>query len=103
MPEVTIDVDLGPVKACAVSSVLGLVLVIPAGVILKGWSLRETTGAAIASAEFSSGNQVVGESGMPSGLTDTKTMPTNGTMCGAGVSVSASVGAWTGCIYYQDM
>jgi hypothetical protein len=102
MPDLSIDVEVGPVRASAVSSALGLNVAIAGGVILKGWSLRETTGAALASAEFSSGSQVVGESGMPSGLADTKVMPGNGTLCASGISITASVGAWTGCLYYQN-
>lgn len=100
MRDLSVDVEIGPVLALPVNSAAGITQLIGGGVILRGWSLRETSGAAAATAEFSSGGQVVGEAGIAAGLAYSHSIASNGVMCPSGLSVTETSGAWTGCVYY---
>lgn len=101
MSDVTIDIEYGTARATVVNSAFVVGLVISGPCRLLGWSIRETTGAALASAEITSGEQVIGEIGAPSGGTDSHTVPKNGVYCPGGVTITSVAGAWTGCLYYE--
>lgn len=101
MSDVTIDIEYGTARATVVNSAFVVGLIVAGPCRLLGWAIRETTGAAIASAEITSGQQVVGEVGVPAGQNDVHTMPKNGVYCPGGITITSVAGAWTGCIYYE--
>lgn len=68
---------------------------------LAGWSVRETTGAAVAFMELSSGQSIIGEASMPAGQNDSHYTGSGGVYCPQGVTVSAIGGSFTGCVYLQ--
>lgn len=100
---IEIDVEIGPVRAIAISALLNGTQLVGGRVALRGWSIRETSGAAIASAEFSSGAQVVAEAGAPTGGTDSHVTPANGVLCPSGLTMTFSAGQWFGALWVSDL
>lgn len=70
-----------------------------------GWSLRETTGSAPATAEFHGGtdttNPIVGEEQMASGTAGTKHLGTEGVLCESGLMIHVISGSVTGVAYVR--
>lgn len=66
---------------------------------LAGWSLRETTGAAAASVEFTSGGNPIGESSMISGGSDTNWLGANGVIINGDVTLNVITGSVKGAVY----
>lgn len=71
--------------------------------LLVGWSLRETTGAAVASAEFdaapSSGGPTVGEQSLASAGSGSQHLCNEGVLCEGGVFLHVVSGSVTGVVY----
>lgn len=66
---------------------------------LAGWSLRETTGAATAEVEFTSGGNPVGESSMIAGGSDTHWLGDHGIGVSGDVTLNVISGSVRGAVY----
>jgi hypothetical protein len=85
MTEVNVDIDFGRAIAVSVPTTTTFQHIASSPCWLVGWSLRETTGAAVAEVEFTSGGNPIGESSVASGGSDTHTFS------GANIEVSSDI------------
>jgi hypothetical protein len=73
--------------------------------LLVGWSLRETTGSATATAEFFAAQGTagprVGEQQMASGASGSLAIANEGVLCEAGVNLHVVSGSVAGCIWVR--
>lgn len=73
--------------------------------LLCGWSLRETTGAAVASVEFeaaqSTGGPACGEQQMASAGTGSQSINSEGVLCEGGLFLHVVSGSVTGCAWVR--
>ena len=105
---VEMDVEIGhgevtfpvPIPVTTVSQVL-----ISGAVGLVGWSLRETTGAAVATVEFvdggSAGGTIIGEVSLAAGASDTEPVSDKGVLARQGIYMRVIAGSVTGAIYVR--
>lgn len=66
---------------------------------LLGWSVVESSGAAVASVEFASGQTIAGIGTMAAGKDSNVTLPHLGAECPQGVIIAGVTGAFYGCVY----
>lgn len=102
MTDVTVEVSFGRVRALNVDQTLVGQTLVSGRVMLHGWSLLETSGAAPASAVFTTGQTRVGVAGMLGGVSNSANTPHEGVDCPQGVILSAITGVFQGCIYVAD-
>lgn len=94
-----IDVTIGEVEAIQVGNLLGNINLVSGNVVLYGWSIRETSGAAVASVDIASGSPLVASIGMSAGSGSVEWFGPLGVACPGGVQIIANAGSWTGAVY----
>lgn len=72
-------------------------------VLLVGWSIRESTGSAVATVELEgnqgTGDPHVGEIQLASGASETKFLGDEGVLCEGGLNLHVIAGSVSGCVY----
>ena len=99
MTGLDIEITIGDVRAITVPVTAATVKPIDTLCWLTGWSFRETTGAAVATLELKSGDNVIGEIELASSGSSTQWLGPNGVRCEAGITVNVVAGSVTGCLY----
>lgn len=101
MPELDIDVILGSTVVVSVPTTTTNQHIASAPCWLVGWSLRETTGAATAEVELSSGGNPIGESSIGNGGSDTRIMSGMGVLVRSDITLTVISGSVRGAIYIR--
>lgn len=98
---VDIDVTFGPAIVVSVATTTTSERLVSSPCSLVGWSLRETTGAASAEVEFTSGNNPIGESSIGPNGSDTHNMSGNGVYVQSDITLNVVSGSVRGAIYVR--
>lgn len=99
MASVDIEIAVGDLTVISIPATNAGGHLVAGPVHLAGWSLRETTGAAVAEAEFTSGGNPVGESSMTAGGSDSKWFGRPGLAVPSDVTLSVVAGSLKGAVY----
>lgn len=101
MPELDIDVILGSTAVVSVPTTTTNQHIASAPCWLVGWSLRETTGAAVAEVELSSGGNPIAESSVGDGGSDTHIMSGMGINVRSDITLTVISGSVRGAVYIR--
>lgn len=101
--EVDVEVTWGSLQVISLPSPAISNQLIAGKARLVGWSLRETTGAAAASVNFTSGGNVIATSAMPSGTSDNHYPPGGGIIASSDISITVLAGSFTGAVYVRAL
>lgn len=101
MPELDIDVMIGSTDVVSVPTTAIGQHIASAPCWLVGWSIRETTGAAIAEIELSSGGNPIAESSVGDGGSDTHIMSGMGIRVQSDITLTVIAGSIRGAIYIR--
>lgn len=95
------DVEIAVVRVTAISipTTTTVQEIVSGRCWLAGWSLRETTGAAPAQVEFTSGGNPVAESSMLANASDTHFVGNNGVIIASDVTLNVISGSVRGAVY----
>lgn len=97
--ELSLDVVTGPIRGLQVPVTTVDVTLIQADCVLFGWSLRETTGAAVATVEIQDGGAPLGEIGLAASGVDTKWFGPFGIHVSGKITAHIVAGSVTGVVY----
>ena len=99
MADAVIEIEIGPVQSVSFSNADAGTTIVAGRARLMGWSVAETSGAASATLQFTSGSVQVGRVAVYSGNSDTVSLPATGVECPGGVGIGATSGAFSGVVY----
>jgi hypothetical protein len=99
MPDIDIEISAGPIRAIPVLTTVTGGIVLGGESWLAGWSLMETTGAAVASATITTGGNVVGVVSLLAGGSQTATLPDLGIYMREDITLNVLAGSMRGAIY----
>lgn len=99
MASVDIEIAVGELTVISVPATNAGGQIVAGPVHLAGWSLRETTGAAVAEVEFTSGGNPVGESSMTAGGSDSRWFGMPGLAVSSDITLSVAAGSVKGAVY----
>lgn len=103
MPEIDVDISVGRVFPVSVPTVTTQQIIISGRAKLIGWSLRETTGAAIATVEFQSGGNPIAEAALAAGGSATNTLGQHGVIISQNITLVVLAGSVTGAVYITNL
>lgn len=99
MPQVEIEISSGDIDVISVPVTTVSVTLLEGGGFLAGWSLRETTGAATATVEVTSGGNPVAEISLSSGGSDTQWLGDHGVEVNQDITMDVISGSVAGAFY----
>lgn len=99
MPVLEVDINIGGVIPVPIVNVANGAQVIGENVVLFGWTLIETSGAAPATVTLKTGDTVAGYANLAQGVSDTKWFGSQGIWCKTGIQIGAVTGALSGTLY----
>jgi len=96
---IDVDISIGPVDVIVIPAGAGPNELVSGPVMLAGWSILETTGAAGATAKITSGGNPVAVIGVGAGLSDTHFSGDGKIACPQDVTVTVISGTIEGVVY----
>jgi len=99
MPEVDIEITRGYLRVVSIPATIATVPIVAGRARLVGWSFRETTGAAGASFDFTSGGNLIASGAMASGLDDTHFLGSIGVPASSDIKLVMVTGSIQGAVY----
>lgn len=97
--ELDIDISVGSVRALPVGVTTADLTLLQGVGVLYGWSLRETTGAAVATVEIRDGDQPLGEIGLVASGVNSAWLGPMGVRIANSVILHVVAGSVTGAVY----
>lgn len=94
-----VEISVGANQAVSVPVTAANTLISSSPCVLLGWSLAEATGAAVASVEFVTGGNPVGESRLAAGASDTHSIAGGGIYIRSGLTMNVLAGSVKGAVY----
>lgn len=101
--EIDVEITWGELQVISLPSPAVSNQLIAGKTRLVGWSLRETTGAAAASVNFTSGGNVIATAALASGTSDNHYPPGGGIVASSDISIAILAGSVTGAVYVRAL